>query len=145
MEIRDIEGENRSVDAGGLLQEDSEEVLNKRLFARLDEAVEKEKLYARHDLRREMLCAVIGVDRNRIATVIRTQSGTANLSDYINRKRIRYAVELMRQNKNWTIDAICDTCGMNGTSFKRYFKNIYGMPPSEYRIILDQQAQPDLE
>ena len=88
MEIRDIDGENRSVDAGGLLQEDSEEVLNKRLFARLDEAVEKEKLYARHDLRREMLCAVIGVDRNRIATVIRTQSGTANLSDYINRKRI---------------------------------------------------------
>ena len=66
-------------------------------------------------------------------TIMRQYSGATNLSEYINRKRVNYAVQLMKQYPQWTLEAICDACGMNNTSFKRYFKMFHGMPPSEYR------------
>jgi len=107
--------------------------INLRLFIKLDGIIEQEKLFTRHDLSREVLCDVISVGRNRFTTIMRQYSGATNLSEYINRKRVNYAVQLMKQYPQWTLEAICDACGMNNTSFKRYFKMFHGMPPSEYR------------
>jgi AraC-like DNA-binding protein len=76
---------------------------------------------------------LIGVDRNRFAAIIKEYSGARNLADYLNHKRINYALTLMKQHPEWTLLAICETAGMSESSFKRWFKGLYGVSPSEYR------------
>jgi AraC-type DNA-binding domain-containing proteins len=107
--------------------------LNLFLFNRMDECIERDKLFTNGNLSREQLCRMIGVDRNRFAAIIKQYSGSRNLADYLNHKRIDYSISLMRHHPEWTLVAICESAGMSESSFKRWFKGLYGMSPSDYR------------
>ena len=109
---------------------------DKKLFLRIDSIVDKRLLFLNPDVNREMLCNMVGIDKNQIARIIKTHSGADNLTAYLNRKRMQYAVVLMRKNPNWKIQAIADACGTPSIStFNRVFKQVYGMSPSEYAKI----------
>lgn len=103
-------------------------------FAAFDRTVEQGRLYTKSDLTREMLCDLMGVDRTTFSRIIREQSGCQNMNDYLNRKRLRYAEELLRQHPNYTIQAIMQDSGFASKStFTTLFKKAYGVTPSQYR------------
>ena len=103
-------------------------------FLRFNEQVDARRLYAQPGISRDDLCRVMGVDRTTFSRIIAEQSGCQNLADYLNRKRMAYAVELMYQHPNYTLQAIMEDCGYtNKMTFNRVFKDTYGMTPSEYR------------
>lgn len=104
-----------------------------RRFSRFDRQIDEQRLFTHPDLNREQLCGLMGVDRNRFAVIIQTHSGCKNMSDYINRKRVAYAVALMKQHPNYTLQAISEDSGFSSMrTFNRVFRELYGCAPSEY-------------
>ena len=107
-------------------------------FLHFDEAVEARRLYTQPGISRDELCRVMGVDRTTFSRIIAEHSGCQNMADYLNRKRMTYAVELMYLHPNYTLQAIMEDSGYtNKMTFNRVFKEIYGMTPSEYRKQLE--------
>ena len=103
-------------------------------FATFDAAVERGQLYTQPDLSREMLADLMGVDRTTFSRIIREQSGCQNMNDYLNQKRLRLAARLLREQPNYTIQAIMQDSGFQSKSnFIRLFRDAYGMTPSAYR------------
>lgn len=103
-------------------------------FATFDAAVERGQLYTQPDLSREMLADLMGVDRTTFSRIIREQSGCQNMNDYLNQKRLRLAAWLLREQPNYTIQAIMEDSGFQSKSnFIRLFRDAYGMTPSAYR------------
>lgn len=103
-------------------------------FRYFNELVEHRKLYTQQGISRDELCRLMGVDRTTFSRIIAEQSGCQNLADYLNKKRMAYAVELMRQHPNYTLQAIMEDCGYsNKMTFNRVFKETYGATPSDYR------------
>ncbi len=103
------------------------------LFLALDSRIDSEQLYLNPDLNRDDLCRLIGVDKNVLGGIIRQYSGTSNSQVYINRKRVQYAVLLLREHPEWTMLAVAESCGMRNTvTFNRIFHQTYGITPTEY-------------
>ncbi|MBR1682982.1 MAG: AraC family transcriptional regulator [Bacteroidaceae bacterium] len=103
-------------------------------FATFDRTVEQGRLYTQSDLSREMLSDLMGVDRTTFSRIIQEQSGCKNMNDYLNQKRIRHAARLLREQPNYTIQAVMEDSGFQSKSnFIRLFRDTYGMTPSEYR------------
>ncbi|MBR1449032.1 MAG: helix-turn-helix transcriptional regulator [Prevotella sp.] len=115
-------------------------------FLRFDEQVECRLLYAQPGISRDDLCRVMGTDRTTFSRIITEQSGLPNLSAYLNQKRMRRADLLMREQPNYSIEAIMQDCGYQSkATFNRIFKEYYGTTPSEYRQNLPtgQAPQPN--
>ncbi len=63
-----------------------------------------------------------------------------NLSDYIKEKRISHAAELLRTT-DLSITQICEAVGYhNRQIFNKFFKEITGYTPSEYRVKFDSDV-----
>ena len=103
-------------------------------FRHFDAVVDRDRLYVNPSLSRDDYAKVMVVDRTTFSRIVIEQSGCPNLSAYLNRKRMAYAVELMRQHPNYTLQAIMEECGYtNKMTFNRVFKQLYGTTPSLYR------------
>ena len=103
----------------------------KTLIQRIEEVVTEQKLYLRHNLKVSEVAAELCTNRLYVSTAINDQMGVS-FSDYINRKRIDYAIHLMRTHPQKTIYEIADLSGFSSDkSFYRNFKNITGKSPKE--------------
>ena len=110
-------------------EEDSEE----RLFERLRQTIIDERLYLDRDLSREVLLEKAKVPKNKFAKLFRTYANTT-YSKFINDLRLDYAVGMLKQHTNYTIDAISAECGFTSAStFYTLFAQRFGMTPSEYK------------
>lgn len=60
-----------------------------------------------------------------------------SMTQFLNELRIGHACKLL-QNEDYSISDVCYECGYNNlTNFNKFFKNIKGKTPSEYRKNLD--------
>ena len=104
------------------------------LFEALNRRVNEERLFLDPDFGRKGLCAVSGLRKERIGELIRLYGGGGNVQTYLNRKRVAYAVTLMQEHPNYSMEAIATECGISNLStFYRVFKQAYGASPNEYR------------
>lgn len=72
------------------------------------------------------------VSENYLSSFFKEQEGEC-LSEYIQRKRMTEASKLLLDSRE-SVDAIAANCGYsNGASFRRAFKRVYGLSPSDYR------------
>ena len=106
-------------------------------FLKLDRKIEEEELFKNPDLSRPELAKLMGVSLHSFSRIIRTCSGSKNVADYINKKRMTHVVRVFREHPNYTIEAVAQDCGIASIStFNRLFKEYYGMSPSSYRLKL---------
>jgi AraC-like DNA-binding protein len=104
-----------------------------RRFKEADKRIIREKLFLQPDFGRDELMRLMGVDKNTLPGIVQRFAGT-NVAGYVNAKRMEYAVALMRQHPEYTLQAICEACGIkSAATFIRNFKNAYGITPSEFR------------
>ena len=110
-----------------------EEDANHRLFMRMDRIIDEQQLYMNPNLNRDELCTLVGIDKNRMGSIIKQYSSEQNLTAYINHKRMLYAVQQMRRHPKWTILAVAQSSGITNTAtFNRIFRQSFGMSPTEY-------------
>lgn len=111
-----------------------------QIFMRMETSIINGRLFLNPKLGREEILKLTGIDKNSLVSLLRKYAGSANLSDYINRLRVEYAVKQLKENKLFTIDHIAETSGFNSRStFYRAFQNIYGMTPSQYLEVMKEQ------
>ena len=116
---------------------ETDEEKHKRIFEEAGRRITKEKLFLNQGFGRDELMRLMGVDKNVLATVINKYTAM-NVSGYINSKRMLYAIALMKEHPEYTMNAIAEACGIkSATTFIRIFKNAFGMTPSEYRKTID--------
>lgn len=123
-EKSDEMGKNKAVGAA------DEELLR---FKEVDKRIVMERLFANPDFGRDDLMRLLGVDKNALPALLQRIAKT-NVAGYIGIKRMEYAVSLMKEHPEFTLESIADACGIKSpATFIRNFKAVYDMTPSEYR------------
>ena len=106
---------------------------NEELFALFDQKVRHDKLFLHYQLGRDDYAHIMGIDKNRFASVLKEQTGN-NLSTYLNNLRLEHSIELFRLHPEYSINEIAIQSALpNISTFYRLFKEKYGMSPSVFR------------
>ncbi len=108
--------------------------LPQQLIDRIDSAMENECLYLKPDLSLNVLAEHIGTNRTYVSKAIKDAKG-CNFSDYVNRFRLDYAIEMMRNTpkESIVVQNIAVQCGCGSIqTFYRYFKLFFNETPSQW-------------
>ena len=106
---------------------------NEELFALFDQKVRHDELFLNYQLGRDDYAHIMGIDKNRFASVLKEQTGN-NLSTYLNNLRLEYSIEMFRLHPECSINEIAIKSALpNIFTFYRLFKEKYGMSPSVFR------------
>lgn len=93
---------------------------------------EDKLLFLDPDLTRETLCLRLAINRTYLSMYLRHCG--SSYYQYINTLRIEYAVKLMQENPDLSINEICDQSGYRTqTTFRRAFQEVMGCLPSEVK------------
>lgn len=107
---------------------------NENLFLRFDQQVKEQKLYLDYQLTRDDYAQLMGVDRNRFASVLKLFTAGGNLSCYLNDLRLEYSIGLFRNHPDWPISKVAAESALPSLStFYRLFKDKYGISSSSFR------------
>jgi len=116
----------------GLVQVQSHET---DLFSRVQELMEKDKLYLDPAFNRNRLAQMLFTNERYLATAIQEATGLT-IQNFIARCRINYACSfLLLSDDRRTIEEIALDSGFSSLrTFNRSFRDVIGMTPSQYRI-----------
>lgn len=116
----------------------SESGLSYETFLRMEQIIMERQLFLNPHLNRDDLLRIAGINKNDFGTLIQNHAGASNLNNYLNRLRVEYSVRLIKENKNYSIEAIARESGFNSrATFYRAFYKQFGMTPTEYISTLD--------
>jgi AraC-like DNA-binding protein/uncharacterized membrane protein YgdD (TMEM256/DUF423 family) len=104
------------------------------LMEKIDYVMINENLFLKPELSLISLCERVGTNRTYASKAIKDAKG-CNFSDYVNRFRLDYAVELMKNTPkdDIVIQNIALQCGCGSIqTFYRYFKLFYNETPTQW-------------
>ncbi len=115
------------------------ELSDANLFIYLRDLIEREKLFLNPLFERQMLIERTGLTKERIGAAFSQGSDHGRLTIVVAELRLDYAVRLMNENHELSIEKVCQSSGFsNANTFTRNFKAKYGMTPTAYRATLRQ-------
>ena len=104
------------------------------LIGKIDAAMKNDNLFLRADLSIVSLAEVIGTNRTYVSKAIKDAKG-CNFSDYVNRYRLDYALDMMKSlpKEKIIVQNIAMQCGCGSIqTFYRYFKLFYNETPTQW-------------
>ena len=105
------------------------------LFAYLRDLIEREKLFLNPQFERQTLINRTGLSKERLGAAFAQGSGYERLTTLVREMRLDYAVRLMNEQPNLTVEQVCQASGFaNSDTFTRNFKAKFGMTPTAYRM-----------
>lgn len=126
--ITDIEKDEVEADESMVEQANMQE-----LRQRIEQLMHDEQLFRQHNMKIIDLVHRLGTNRNYIYRAINLDMGIS-FTEYVNRMRIDYAIELINQQPTRLISEIGEEAGFSSpTSFYRNFKLYKGISPKEYQ------------
>lgn len=112
------------------------------LYERIEKVMEEKKLFLNPDLDIKMLSEAANSSRPIVSACINSKTGKPFriwLSEY----RLSLFEKMLRQNPETPVDEIAESCGYKDQStFRRQFKEKYGMSPLKYRKNLENNGSP---
>ena len=113
-----------------------------KLFLRISDVLEKEKLYQQPILDRRTLADHLGTNEKYISKAIR-EGGYDSLSTYLSAVRLQHALHLLNEQPDMSLETVATQSGhKHYTSFYRTFSKQYGITPSEYKKIQKSTKSP---
>lgn len=85
------------------------------IFRNFDAQVREERMYLNYQFSRDDYAALMGVDRNRFAAILKEYTH-GNLSAYLNNLRLDYSVGLFRAHPEWSVSEIASHCALPSLS-----------------------------
>ena len=96
--------------------------------------IENEKLYLNPLFDRQTLIDRTGLSKERIGAAFSHGGEHTRLTTIVRELRLNYAVHLMNEHPEMSLEQVCLASGFsNATSFRRSFKEKFGISPSEFR------------
>lgn len=131
-------GTEHTADASG--EADTTDDIDRRIYDRLISEITRRKLYLNCDLTRDFLLEQYNIPKNKFAILFKNY-GHTTYTQFINSLRLDYAIKLLNNHPNYTIDAIARECGIASTvTLYKLFSQKYGMTPTEYRKTLSERG-----
>ena len=124
----------RELDSRGAVEEKTSEVDSWQLFLKLEDAMDKDKLYLDKTLTRADILELLGISKNRLGKMFQDIDENLSLPSYINGKRLNHALEIISEHPDYTVNEIADASGFSNTrNFHLLFKKRFGITPLQYR------------
>ena len=117
-----------------VVAERKEERTPSSLIEKIDDAMLNDNLFLQPELSLITLCEKVGTNRTYASKAIKDAKG-CNFSDYVNRFRLDYAVEMMKNTPKdeIVVQNIAMQCGCGSIqTFYRYFKLFYNETPTQW-------------
>lgn len=123
------QAEDRQIDMKQL-QSMSDDVL----LAWIDERMEQTRLFCNPNLSLKEVSKTLGLTQKRLQQLLKNDSRYRNLSGYLNEKRFLLACRLLRDEPQWTIEAVAKEVGFsNRLMLHEMMKKNVGLTPAQYR------------
>lgn len=107
------------------------------LFAYLRDLIEREQLFLNPNFERQTLITLTGLSKERIGAAFSQGSGHGRLTTLVTELRLDYAVRLMNEQPDLSIEKVCQASGfISADTFTRNFRTKFGMTPTAYRTTL---------
>ena len=100
-------------------------------FVRIEMLLHNEELLLNPDLSRDDIIRMAHIPKNKFSQLFKDHAGMS-FSEYINDKRMEHAVSMLKNNPNYTIEAIAKSVGMSNAQFYKSFKKKFGLTPSAF-------------
>ena len=107
---------------------------DEQLFLCLRDLIENENLYLQSDFGRQTLIDRTGLSKERIGAAFAQGSDNASLPAFVRELRLDYAVRLMNEKREFSIEQVSMASGFTSAdTFTRNFRAKYGMTPTTYK------------
>ena len=113
-----------------------------KIYRRLCDLMQKEKIYKDTELNRDILSKRIGTNTVYITNAVRKYADGATVNEFINGYRLRHAASLLTNNPDLNINEVEYRSGFNSrATFNRCFRAFFGMSPSEYKAVSKEKKK----
>lgn len=110
------------------------DMTDEQLLAWIDVQMEERRLYADSNLTLKTMAQALGLTQKRLGGLFKDHPVYSSLGDYINEKRFLEGCRLLREEPNWTIEAVGAEAGFGGRrTFQTEVKRRLGITPVQYR------------
>ena len=117
---------------------------DEQLMAWVDERMNETKLFADSTLTLKTMAQALGLTQRRLNSLFKNNERYANLNEYLNEKRFLLACRLLREQPNWTIEAVGAEAGFGGRrTFQTEVKRRLGITPVQYRQSVKETVMKD--
>lgn len=100
----------------------------------IDLQMAESHMYTDPDLTLKGIAQRLGLTQKKIKQLLKDDERYGRLYDYLTEKRVLYACELIKENPQWSMDAISKEAGfVSRTTFQTEFKKRIGVTPAQYR------------
>jgi len=104
------------------------------LMAWIDKKMDETHLFTDSNLTLKTMANALGLTQKRLGGLFKNHPKYSSLGDYINEKRFLYACHLLREEPQWTIEAVGAEAGFGGRrTFQTEVKRRLGITPLQYR------------
>ena len=104
----------------------------KQLMERIEWQINERQLFRTKGLTIAELAEAVGSNRTYVSLCINNFTGSS-FSEYVNKARVNYVLELMAGDQQLTLTELADQAGFSErTSFYRSFKKVVGVSPGTY-------------
>lgn len=110
-------------------------------FVRMEKTIVEDSLFLQRNFNRDAISEHCNIPRARVSVLIQQFAGMSP-GDYINKLKILYSVKLIKEHKEWTIDAIAEEAGYSSRStYYQNFYKIFGITPAQYRRQTEEKEE----
>lgn len=102
------------------------------LFVRMNHEILARRLFLISNFSKKDLMTEFKIPANKFSMMFKNFAG-CSFSQYIQNCRIDYAVKLMRENPQWSLESIAKEAQMSNGAFYSHFRRRFGMSPSDFR------------
>ncbi len=113
---------------------DTKDMSDDELREWIDLRMTESHMYADPDLNLKGIAQRLGLTQKKIKQLLKDDDRYNRLYDYLTEKRVLYSCELIKENPQWSMDAISKEAGfVSRTTFQTEFKKRIGVTPAQYR------------
>ena len=132
--LQSAQAKIRELDPKETVQDRSSEADSWQLFLKLEDAMDKDKLFLDKTITRADILELLGISKNRLGKMFQDIGGDLSLPTYINGKRLNHALGVIAEHPDYTVNEIADASGFSNTrNFHLLFKKRFGITPLQYR------------
>lgn len=113
---------------------DTKNMTDDELKGWIDLQMTESHMYADPNLNLKGIAQRLGLTQKKIKQLLKDDERYNRLYDYLTEKRVLYSCELIKENPQWSMDAISKEAGfVSRTTFQTEFKKRIGVTPAQYR------------
>ena len=110
------------------------DMTDEELMLWIDGQMDKTHLFTDPSMTLKKMAKALGLTQKRLGGLFKNHPKYSSLGEYLNEKRFLYACQLLREEPNWTIEAVGAEAGFGGRrTFQLEVKRRLGITPIQYR------------